>query len=193
VNVNPWIDRRVISVRPADAQAYMLRHGWKPRAFPRPQILLFQGPLADDGEPIELVVPAQEGTSDYSQCIIELITSLAVLEDREASAVLEEMLQEAGNTPVPLATKRRGPRADSTTARVIESARPLGYSARSLKLMHFLVVTSKETSCPADAKSRFIVLDARSLGGTRQSPSTSNDAQIASKMGPFASNSRSFV
>ncbi len=100
--INPWIDPRVDSVRAVDAQSYMLRHGWTPRPFPRPEVLIFQGPLADDGELIELVVPAEEGASDYGQCIISLITSLATLEDRPAVAVLDEMLGQAALPPVPL-------------------------------------------------------------------------------------------
>ncbi len=102
MNLSPWIDPRVEKVRAANARAYMLRHGWNQRPFPRPELLLFAGPLADDGEPIELAVPATEGPSDYVQRIIELITSLAVLEDRPAVTVLDEMLQETSSSPVPL-------------------------------------------------------------------------------------------
>ena len=113
---NPWIDPRVQAVRAADAQAYLRRHGWKPKPFPRPQVLLFEGPPADDGEPIVQMVPASEGGSDYLQCIINLITSLALLEDRYAVEVLNDMLQQNPQESAPAPAGKDG--ADHLTPQV---------------------------------------------------------------------------
>jgi hypothetical protein len=89
---SPWIDPRVQQVRVADMRSYLLDHGWKPKPSPRPQIDLFEGPLDDDGKPIVLLVPATKKGRDYFQRIIELISSLAVIEDRYAVDVLNDIL-----------------------------------------------------------------------------------------------------
>ena len=102
MKTNPWIDPRVETVRVANARDYMLRHGWSPQPFPRSQVSLFAGPLDDSGVPIELVVPTTENSSDYAQRLIELITSLARIEDRSTSAVLDEMLQQSAIPSLPL-------------------------------------------------------------------------------------------
>jgi hypothetical protein len=103
---SPWIDPRVEQVHVPAARSYLLSHGWKLKASPRPQVLLFEGPLDDDGEPIVLLLPATERTakergSDYYQRIIELITSLASIEDRYAVDVLNDILrQPADGQPI---------------------------------------------------------------------------------------------
>ena len=89
---NPWIDRRVTQVRAAAARDYLLRHGWDPLDTADTTIKLYAGPVADSGRRITQPVPLVEDTDDYVQRIIELITNLAILEDRTAVEVLEEML-----------------------------------------------------------------------------------------------------
>lgn len=95
---NPWIDARIRQVRTADAEAYLVRHGWTRRPFNRPQMLLYEGPLADDGKPLVQAVPAGEPDGEYIQCMLELISSLAVIEARPALDVLTDMLPEAAVT-----------------------------------------------------------------------------------------------
>lgn len=97
----PWIDPRVRSVRVVDVQIYLLRRGWKPRPSSRPQMLLFEGPPADDGEPLLQAVPATESGSDYVQRIIDVITNLSVLEDRYAVDILNDVLMAARQVPAP--------------------------------------------------------------------------------------------
>jgi hypothetical protein len=96
MNLSPWIDPRIRSVRPADAQAYLRRHGWKLQPFPQSQIQVFEGPADDAGEPIIQVVPLSEKASDYLQSIMDLVTALAAIEDRPAVDVLNDILQPAG-------------------------------------------------------------------------------------------------
>jgi hypothetical protein len=118
---NPWIDPRVQSVRVTDAQAYLLRHGWKPKSFARPQVLLFEGPPADDGEPITQIVPTFERGSDYLQCIIDLITNLALLEDRPAAEVLNDMLQQAPPSQPPLPSEQDGAHPNTAASGLTKS------------------------------------------------------------------------
>jgi hypothetical protein len=89
---NPWIDQRVVKVRAAAARDYLLRHGWEPLDTADTTIKLFAGPVADSGRRITQPVPLLEHATDYVQRVIELITNLAILEDRPADDVLEEML-----------------------------------------------------------------------------------------------------
>jgi hypothetical protein len=97
--LNPWIDPRVGEVQPEQARAYMLAHGWEPKPFPRPELWLFEGPPDDDGRPIRLFVPSERKGTDYLECIARLITTLAVIEDRYAVAVLTDMLAPANGQP----------------------------------------------------------------------------------------------
>jgi hypothetical protein len=111
--LTPWIDPRIFAVRVAQVESYLLRHGWKRRPSPRPQLLFFEGPQADDGEPILQPVPSAERGSDYVQRIVEVITNLALIEDRYAVEVLNEILQsvpgELSPSPVtPDGTNRAG-------------------------------------------------------------------------------------
>lgn len=104
----PWIDPRVRGVRVADVQAYLLRRGWKLRPSPRPQLLLFEGPPADDGEPLLQAVPSSESGSDFVQRIIDVITNLSVLEDRYAVEILNDMLMPARQVPAPAPVAPQG-------------------------------------------------------------------------------------
>jgi hypothetical protein len=89
-----WVDPRVCSVRVADVRAYLLQRGWRQKPYPRPELLVFEGPTADDGEPIVQVLPSGEELADYRQRLIELITALAVIEDRSAADVLADLLRQ---------------------------------------------------------------------------------------------------
>ncbi len=89
---DPWIDRRVLHIRSAAALDYMSRHGWVPVPGPNPNFQMFAGPTAEGGQRITQPVPLFENTGEYVQRMIELITNVAILEDRAAAEVLDEML-----------------------------------------------------------------------------------------------------
>jgi hypothetical protein len=93
MTTQPWIDPRVQSVRVADLCAYFLAHGWKLKPFPRPQVLLFEGPPDDNGQPIVQAIPASEDLRDYRMAVEDVIGALSVLEDRSATAILEDILR----------------------------------------------------------------------------------------------------
>jgi len=87
-----WVDSRLQSVRVADVQSYLLRTGWRIQPYPRQELLVFEGPLADNGEPITQVLPSSEDLADFQQRLLELITALAVIEDRSAVQILNDVL-----------------------------------------------------------------------------------------------------
>lgn len=87
-----WVDPRVGSVTVAGIRSYLLTRGWRPAAYPGPELLVFEGPPDDDGKPIIQVVPSSERMSDFRMRVEELIGALGVIEDRPARDVLEDVL-----------------------------------------------------------------------------------------------------
>jgi hypothetical protein len=94
-----WVDPRVSLVRVAALQSYLLGRGWKARPYPGPELLVFEGPLDDDGEPIIQVVPSSEQMLDFRLRVTELIEALSVLEDRPAQEILADVLREGPGHP----------------------------------------------------------------------------------------------
>src|SRR5437879_3477820 len=93
---NPWIDPRVALVRPAAARAYLMRRGWKPLPADQAYLQPFESPDGETG-PVVRVPLAEEGR-DYPQRVIELITELALAEERYAVEVLNHLLAQRGET-----------------------------------------------------------------------------------------------
>ena len=92
---NPWIDPRILQVRPADAATYLRRHGWKPLG-PAPtnsDLMLFDGPGEGEVNPL-LPVPVHMDQGADVQRMIEVITELALFEGRYAGDVLTDILQQ---------------------------------------------------------------------------------------------------
>ena len=79
-------------VRVADLRAYLLGKGWKIKAFKRPQVIYFEGPLDDDGRPLVLLIPAAEQLRDYPIRIEETINALSILESRPAEEILRNII-----------------------------------------------------------------------------------------------------
>ncbi len=96
-----WVDPRVQLVRVAGVQSYLLGRGWKPKAPPGSELLVFEGPADDDGEPIVQVVPSSEQMLDFRLRVTELIEALSVLEGRPAVEVLGDILREGAGHPGP--------------------------------------------------------------------------------------------
>jgi len=88
-----WVDPRVQQVTVTDVERYLSSRGWKKQPNPQPDLLVFEGPTDDYGKPIIQVLPSAEHYADYRQRLIELITALAVIEDRSAQAVLDDILR----------------------------------------------------------------------------------------------------
>jgi hypothetical protein len=82
-------------VRVAGLRSYLERRGWRLQSYPGPELLVFAGPVDDDGLPITQVLPSSEQMRDYPLRVEELIGALSVLEDRPASDVLTDVLNES--------------------------------------------------------------------------------------------------
>jgi hypothetical protein len=89
-----WVDQRFRLLHLADVVAYLERHGWKSVPPDRPGFLVFQEPTTPPGEePLYQFVPNSETYSDYGQRMFELLTGLAEVEDRQASATIDDILR----------------------------------------------------------------------------------------------------
>jgi hypothetical protein len=119
---NPWIDPRVVQVRPEQAQAYLSRHGWRNigRATD-PHLLRYERADGSEEDPT-LFVPVQADGGPALQWMVELIEELARFEDRWATAVLGDILQQAGEEG-PAETVRNQP--GNSEPRMDEGASPV--------------------------------------------------------------------
>jgi len=70
---------------------YLTKNGWKLAPFKRPELLVFEGPMTDEGEPILQILPSSEKASDFALRAQELISALGVIEDRPGEDVLRDI------------------------------------------------------------------------------------------------------
>jgi hypothetical protein len=98
-----WVDPRLPLVRVAGVRSYLLSRGWRPQPYPKPELLVFEGPADDDGRPIVQVLPSSEQMRDFPLRVEELIASLSILEDRPAPAILSDILNEGTTEAQPAA------------------------------------------------------------------------------------------
>jgi hypothetical protein len=92
-----WIDPRVASLRVADVAAYLRQRGWKEVTPDRPHCRVFEEPGTPPGQdPFYQFLPDPEHYADYGQQMFDLLTGLAEFEDRHASAVIDDVLELAG-------------------------------------------------------------------------------------------------
>ena len=108
-----WVDPRVEQVRVSDVESYMLRHGWKRRPYPRPELLVFGGVPDDDGKEIIQVIPSSERMRDYRLRVVQLINALSVFEDRPPVAILNDLLAEHAAEP----TEKNGAKSPAKSAK----------------------------------------------------------------------------
>jgi hypothetical protein len=93
---NPWVDPRVLDVRPADAEAYLRDHGWQEVDSAMPRAKRFLSP-ARGSEREAVLVPETVDDGPLLNLLVECVGKVARWEDRYAGEVLNELL----GTPVP--------------------------------------------------------------------------------------------
>lgn len=92
MNQSAWGDPRIDRVTVGNVRSYLLNRGWRLQPFPGPELLVFEGPKDDDGEPILQVLPSSERLRDYRMRVGDLIGALSVIESRPAVDILNDML-----------------------------------------------------------------------------------------------------
>jgi hypothetical protein len=91
---NPWIDPRILQVRPEAVQAYLLSHGWEylgPADVP--EWLMFDTPQPRGDKP-NVLLPLKLDDGVSVQRLIDLVGEVALHEDRWAVDVLNDMLHQ---------------------------------------------------------------------------------------------------
>ncbi len=91
---DPWIDPRILQVRPEAVRSYLLGHGWEyvgPAAMP--DMLMFDT-REPRGDKPNVLLPLKLEHPQQVQRMIELVGDVALYEDRWAVDVLNDMLRQ---------------------------------------------------------------------------------------------------
>ncbi len=93
-----WIDPRVGTLPLAAVVSYLRDRGWHELPTDRDGFRVFEEPQASEvkGGPFCQFVPDSEEGDDYGERMFELITGLAEVEQRQAVAVIEDILAQPG-------------------------------------------------------------------------------------------------
>jgi hypothetical protein len=87
---NPWIDPRVLDVRPADAEAYLRNHGWQEVESGNPQWKRFLSPVSSNREAV--LLPSATTDESLVNLLVECVGKVAAWEGRFAGELLNELL-----------------------------------------------------------------------------------------------------
>src|SRR5262245_57083323 len=91
---NPWIDPRILQLRPEAVQVYLLSHGWEYLGpADMPEMLLFDTPQPRGDKP-NVLLPLRLEEGAYIQRLIDLVGDVALHEGRWAVDVLNDMLRQ---------------------------------------------------------------------------------------------------
>jgi hypothetical protein len=112
---DPWIDPRILQVRPEAVRAYLLGHGWEhlgPAVVP--DMLMFDTPQPRGDKP-NVLLPLELEHGHQVQRMIELVGDVALYEGRWAVDVLNDMLRQPvdsapSNGPAVPAKAERAPK-----------------------------------------------------------------------------------
>jgi hypothetical protein len=89
-----WIDPRVWNLPLDRVTDYLIGTGWSSLASDRPNFLVFAEPQQHlSGDVLVQFVPSQAQSADYPQRMFELISGLAVFEQRQATDILDDILK----------------------------------------------------------------------------------------------------
>ncbi len=89
---NPWIDPRILNLRPDAVRAYLLAKGWEdlgPAAVP--DLVMFDTPQPRGDRP-NVLLPLRLDSGPLAQRLVELLTEVALYEDSYAGDVLNDIL-----------------------------------------------------------------------------------------------------
>jgi hypothetical protein len=98
---NPWIDPRILQLRPEAVQAYLLSNGWEYLGpATAPDMLMFDTPQPRGDKP-NVLLPLKLEDGAYVQRLIELVGDVALHEDRWAVDVLNDILRQPVDSASP--------------------------------------------------------------------------------------------
>jgi hypothetical protein len=85
-------DPILASISERDAGFYLAQKGWKKAQHPRPELLVFDGPLDASGQPVKAIFPASRDLADFPVRLQELINNLGLLERRDPVEIAQDIL-----------------------------------------------------------------------------------------------------
>jgi hypothetical protein len=103
------MQRLVSMLRTAHFQSYLLSHGWVETSSRFGDQLRFEVTIEGDADPYELYVPASVDVANFQTRLIRNIFKLCSIEDREASDIAREMIENHVEAP-PSADVQNGTR-----------------------------------------------------------------------------------
>jgi hypothetical protein len=92
-SITGWVDPRTAQLSIDQIVAYLQAHDWKQKAYPMPELLVFEGPLDDEGKPFLIDIPSNTDHPAYLMRMGDMFHILSSLEHRQPHLILEEMLQ----------------------------------------------------------------------------------------------------
>lgn len=90
----PMLDERFLdAIRVTDVTSYLGEKGWRRRNdYPRPELLVFDGPADDAGKPMVVTIPASDRFQDFRPRLRDLITLLSQLEERPPEEIASDLV-----------------------------------------------------------------------------------------------------
>lgn len=71
---------------------YLKDKGWSRKEHPNDKLLLFRGPLSDNGAPLEVLIPSNEQYLDYADRVNDVVKILSLIVQKSASDIVREIL-----------------------------------------------------------------------------------------------------
>lgn len=105
---NPWIDPRVLDVRPADAEAYLRRRGWQEVESGSPHWKRFLAPATGEREAV--LLPGATADESLANLLVECVGKVAAWEGRYAGELLNDLLAGSPDAPANGAPSHTGAR-----------------------------------------------------------------------------------
>lgn len=73
--------------------AFLEKHGWIQAEHPNKRIFVFEGPLDDDGNPLQLILPIHCQFEDSNNRLVEALNLLAVVEEKTPDFLIQMILE----------------------------------------------------------------------------------------------------
>jgi hypothetical protein len=74
-------DPEIKNISLSQIDTYLGAHGWRRSRILNDKIQVYEGPLDDDGHPIEVILPVRESFADFHKRVYEVVRTLAQMND----------------------------------------------------------------------------------------------------------------
>ena len=99
MNVPSLVHPLFHEIRVNDVRDYLIDRGWVVKPFNQSEVIVFEGPLDDEGNPIVQLVPASRDMRGFFLRMQELLQSLSIIEERPAEQILHDIVTQCTGEP----------------------------------------------------------------------------------------------